>query len=72
MLARERAAKMAAAEEAARKKLENKLEKTKKELDKWEGLSVAPAGLYIHTLARAFILINLHLYLYVHRTYEYA
>jgi len=46
LLALERAAKMAAAEEAARKKLENKLEKTKKELDKWLGLSVPPADMF--------------------------
>lgn len=46
VLARERAAKKAAEGEAARKKLENKLEKTKKELDKWVGLSVAPADMF--------------------------
>ncbi len=33
-LARERTAKLAAASDAARKKIENKLEKAKKELDK--------------------------------------
>ncbi len=44
VLARERAAKKVAEGEAARKKLENKLEKAKKELDKWTGLSVPPAG----------------------------
>ena len=34
-LARERTAKLAVASDAARKKIENKLEKAKKELDKW-------------------------------------
>jgi cysteinyl-tRNA synthetase len=53
VLARERAAKKAAEGEAARKKLENKLEKTKKELDKWVGLSVAPAGACACKPARA-------------------
>ena len=34
----------AAASEAARKKLDNKLEKAKKELDKWVSLSTPPQG----------------------------
>ena len=46
VLAREQQARLAAGAEAARKKLENKLEKAKKELEKWSGLSVAPAEMF--------------------------
>jgi cysteinyl-tRNA synthetase len=46
VLARERTAKLAAAAEAARKKLENKLDKTRKELDKWAALNVAPEDMF--------------------------
>ena len=46
VLARERAAKLQAASEAARKKLENKLEKAKKELDKWVSLSTPPQDMF--------------------------
>eukprot|EP00288_Rhodomonas_lens_P016752 CAMPEP_0177703986 /NCGR_PEP_ID=MMETSP0484_2-20121128/7958_1 /TAXON_ID=354590 /ORGANISM="Rhodomonas lens, Strain RHODO" /LENGTH=832 /DNA_ID=CAMNT_0019215365 /DNA_START=51 /DNA_END=2549 /DNA_ORIENTATION=- len=46
VLARERATKMAAAAEAAKKKVENKLNKAKKELEKWEVSAVAPSEMF--------------------------
>jgi len=46
VLARERAAKIAAAAEAAQKKIENKLVKAKKEFDKWEVSSVPPSAMF--------------------------
>jgi len=46
VLARERTAKQAAAAAAAKTKLENKLTKAKKELEKWEVCAVPPSAMF--------------------------